>query len=80
MLDVSGCNSIIAFAFTLYNLTLRTLTAMKSSLINGTMLIQIAVLTCYFLDENISIQEGIGMVITALGAVLVQIKKRNNPK
>lgn len=64
-----------AFAFTLWNLTLRTLTAMESSIINGTMLIQIAVLAWYFLDENISFQEGIGMVIAAVGAVLVQIKK-----
>ena len=64
-----------AFAFTLWNLTLRTLTAMESSIINGTMLIQIAVLAWYFLDENISFKEGIGMIIAAVGAVLVQIKK-----
>jgi drug/metabolite transporter (DMT)-like permease len=64
-----------AFAFTLWNLTLRTLTAMESSIINGTMLIQIAVLAWYFLDENISYQEGVGMVIAGVGAVLVQIKK-----
>ena len=64
-----------AFAFTLWNLTLRTLTAMESSIINGTMLIQIAVLAWYFLDESISTKEGIGMTIAALGAVLVQIKK-----
>jgi len=69
-----------AFAFTLWNLTLRTLTAMESSIINGTMLIQIAVLAWYFLDENISFQEGIGMVIAAVGAVLVQIKKSNANK
>lgn len=64
-----------AFAFTLWNITLRSLTAMESSIINGTMLIQIAVLAWYFLDENISFQEGIGMLIAAIGAVLVQIKK-----
>jgi drug/metabolite transporter (DMT)-like permease len=69
-----------AFAFTLWNLTLRTLTAMESSIINGTMLIQIAVLAWYFLGENISFQEGIGMVIAAIGAVLVQIKKSNISK
>ena len=69
-----------AFAFTLWNFTLRTLTAMESSIINGTMLIQIAVLAWYFLDENISFQEGIGMVIAAVGAVLVQIKKSNTDK
>ena len=65
-----------AFAFTLWNLTLRSLTAMESSIINGTMLIQIAILAWYFLGENISFQEGIGMTIAAIGAVLVQIKRK----
>jgi len=51
---------------------------MESSIINGTMLIQIAVLAWFFLDENISFQEGIGMVIAAVGAVLVQIKNNRN--
>jgi len=69
-----------AFAFTLWNLTLRTLTAIESSIINGTMLIQIAVLAWYFLDETISFQEGVGMVIAAIGAILVQIKKNANKK
>lgn len=64
-----------AFAFTLWNLTLRTLTAMESSIINGTMLIQIAILAWYFLGETITFKEGIGMTIAAFGAVLVQIKK-----
>ncbi len=64
-----------AFAFTLWNVTLRSLTAMESSIINGTMLIQIAVLAWYFLDENISFQEGIGLAIAAVGALLVQIKR-----
>ena len=65
-----------AFAFTLWNLTLRTLTAMESSIINGTMLIQIAILAWYFLGETITFKEGIGLTIAAFGAVLVQIKKR----
>lgn len=66
-----------AFAFTLWNLTLRSLTAMESSIINGTMLIQIAILAWYFLGENISFQEGFGMIIAGVGAVLVQIKRKN---
>jgi len=69
-----------AYAFTLWNLTLRTLTAMESSIINGTMLIQIAILAWYFLDESISYKEGIGMAIAGIGAVLVQIKKSNDNK
>ncbi len=67
-----------AFAFTLWNLTLRSLSAMESSIINGTMLIQIAILAWIFLGETISIQEGIGMMIAAIGAVFVQIKRKIN--
>jgi len=66
-----------AFAFTLWNLTLRTLSAMESSIINGTMLIQIAFLAWLFLDEPITFKEGIGMLIAGLGALLVQLKKKN---
>jgi drug/metabolite transporter (DMT)-like permease len=63
-----------ALAFTLWNFTLRTLTAMESSIINGTMLIQIAVLTWIFLGEDISFKEIIGMLVASSGAVLVQLK------
>jgi len=65
-----------ALAFTIWNFTLRTLSAMESSIINGTMLIQIAVLAWIFLGEEISSKELTGMLIAALGAVLVQIRLR----
>lgn len=71
---LAGVNT--AFAFTLWNVTLRTLTAMESSIINGTMLVQIAVLAWIFLDERITVYEGIGMFIAAIGAVLVQFRMR----
>lgn len=64
-----------AFAFTLWNLTLRTLAAMESSIINGTMLFQIAILAWVFLDERLSWQQIIGMVIAAAGTLIVQLKK-----
>ena len=63
-----------ALAFVIWNYTLRTLTAMESSIINGTMLIQIAILSWIFLGEGISLQEIIGMAVAAVGAVLVQMK------
>jgi len=63
-----------AVAFVIWNYTLRTLTAMESSIINGTMLIQIAILASIFLGEGISLQEVIGMSIAAIGAALVQMK------
>ena len=65
-----------AFAFTLWNLTLQNLSAMESSIINGTMLIQIAVLAWIFLGETITVQEGTGMIIAAIGALLVQLKRQ----
>ena len=64
-----------ALAFVIWNFTLQTLTAMESSIINGTMLIQIAALSWIFLGEGISLQEIIGMTVAAIGAVLVQLKK-----
>ena len=62
-----------AFAFTIWNHTLRSLTAFESTLINNTMLIQIAVLAWVFLDEPISAREGVGLLLAAVGVVLVQL-------
>lgn len=66
-----------AFAFTLWNHTLRTISAIESSIINGTMLFQIAILAWIFIDEKITFSESIGMFIAVLGAVLVQLKSKN---
>jgi drug/metabolite transporter (DMT)-like permease len=65
-----------AFAFNLWNLTLRNLTAVESSIINGTMLIQIAILAWIFLGENLTFVKISGMIITSIGAFMVQIRKR----
>ncbi|MGB8252656.1 MAG: DMT family transporter [Anaerolineaceae bacterium] len=64
-----------AFAFTLWNLTLQTLTAMESSIINNTMLVQIAILAWVFLGESIDLKMGVGLVLVILGVVLVQLRK-----
>lgn len=61
-----------AAAFTLWNHTLRTLSAMESGVINNTMLIQIAVLAWVFLGERLNQQEVAGLVIAAVGTVMVQ--------
>ncbi len=65
-----------AVAFTLWNKTLRVLSAMESSIINSTMLIQIAILAWIFLGERLNWQEGIGMVLAAAGVMIVQIRKK----
>lgn len=64
-----------AFAFTLWNYTQRTLSAMESSMINSTMLIQIGVLAWVFLGEALTSQEIIGMVAAAIGILLVQLRR-----
>ena len=65
-----------AFAFTLWNQTLRTLSAMESTVINNTMLIQIAILAWLFLGEALSGQEILGMVVAGVGALLVQLRSK----
>lgn len=64
-----------AFAFTLMNKTLRTLTAMESSMINSTMLVWIPIFAVVFLGESITIQEIIGMVLTTIGVLIVQMRQ-----
>jgi drug/metabolite transporter (DMT)-like permease len=69
-----------ALAFTLWNFTLRTLTAMESSIINGAMLIEIAVLAWIFLGEVQSPLQILGLALAGGGALLVQIKKNGAAK
>jgi len=63
-----------AFAFTLWNHTLRTLTAMESSIINGTMLIWIPIFAILFLGESISVKEIIALVVVGVGTLIVQMR------
>ncbi len=65
-----------AFAFTLWNHTLRTLTATESSVIGGTMMIWIPILAVLFIGENITGKEIIGLVVTGTGTLIVQLRKR----
>lgn len=65
-----------AFAFTLWNRTLRTLSAMESSIINNTMLFQIALLAWVFLGERLTGRQALGMVLAALGTLAVQVRGR----
>jgi drug/metabolite transporter (DMT)-like permease len=65
-----------AFAFTLWNHTLRTLPAMESSIINSTMLVQIALLAWLFLGESLTPQKWLGMLLVAAGTLVVQLRTR----
>ncbi|MEC9488956.1 MAG: DMT family transporter [Halanaerobium sp.] len=63
-----------AFAFTLWNKTLQHLQAAESSIINGTMLIQIALLAWVFLGEALSWKQITAILIVSIGTTLVQLK------
>lgn len=65
-----------AFAFTLWNLSLQHLTAMESSIINNTMLIQIAVLSWIFLQQRLSWVEIVALLVAAVGIFLANIRKQ----
>lgn len=64
-----------ALAFTLWNKTLRTLSAMESSIINNTMFFQIAILAWMFLGETLSWGQITGIFIAIIGTLLVQVKR-----
>jgi drug/metabolite transporter (DMT)-like permease len=62
-----------ALAFTLWNRTLRTLSAMESSVLNNTMTFQIALLAWAFLGERLTWGKVLGMALAALGTLTVQV-------
>lgn len=61
-----------AVAFTLWNGALRHLSAVESSGINNTMLVQIAVLAWIFLGEGPGVAGLVGIVVVAAGVFLTQ--------
>lgn len=63
-----------ALAFTMWNYSLRRLSALESSAINNTMLIQIALLAWIFLREPLGGGEIAGIVLVSLGVLLVQTR------
>ncbi|MDX1613563.1 MAG: DMT family transporter [Candidatus Promineifilaceae bacterium] len=69
-----------ALAFTLWNRSLRALTALESSLINSTMMIQIPLLAWLFLGERPSGRELVGLLLAALGVFAVQGLARRRPR
>jgi drug/metabolite transporter (DMT)-like permease len=68
-----------ALAYTLWNRTLRALSAMESSMINNTMLFQIAVLAWLFLGEQLTLAEATGIVLAVVGTLVVQVRRQAVP-
>jgi len=65
-----------AFAFTLWNQTLRTLSAVESSIINSLMMPQIAIQAFVFLGETLNGKEILGLILVSLGVIVVQLQKK----
>ncbi len=63
-----------ALAFWLWNKSLQVLTAMESSIINNTMLIQISLLAWLFLGEKLTWVGVLGLGIASVGTILVNLK------
>jgi drug/metabolite transporter (DMT)-like permease len=66
-----------AVAFTLWNLSLRRLSAVESAGINNTMLIQIAALAWVFLDETPGTAQLVGILLVSTGVFLTQAIRTN---
>ncbi|HZU87456.1 MAG TPA: DMT family transporter, partial [Anaerolineaceae bacterium] len=64
-----------AFGFTLWNHTMRTLSALESSVIANTMMVQVPILAVIFLGETQSPQQVVALVVATLGAFLVQVRR-----
>lgn len=85
-LDLQGVAIIVwlavvntALAFTLWNASLRRLSAMESALINSTMAAQIAILAWVFLGEALTLLEIVGMGLAVSGVIVVQLRKPAPP-
>ncbi len=62
-----------AFAFTIWNHTMRRLTAIESSVLNTAMLVQIAILAWVFLGETLEARQIVGLGLALCGVLLVQV-------
>lgn len=63
-----------AFAFLLWNTSLQVLSAVESSIINNTMLVQIAILAWLFLGEQPTVWGLVGLALAVVGILLVNLK------
>jgi drug/metabolite transporter (DMT)-like permease len=82
VIDIKGWGIILwlaivntAFAFTLWNHTLRTLSAVESSVINSTMLIWIPLFAVAIMGETVTPKAIIGLVIVGIGSLIVQVRR-----
>jgi len=67
-----------AFAFYLWNKALKGLQATEASIINNTIIIQIALLAWIFLGEKLTLLDIFGISLAFAGALIVQLPNRQN--
>jgi len=67
-----------ALAFTWWNSSLQTLTAVESSILNSTMLPQIAILAWLFLDEPLTGRQILGIALVGMGTLIVQVWRNSS--
>lgn len=65
-----------ALAFVLWNHALQSLRVYEQSILQNTMLIQIAALAHVFLDETLIFRQIVGMLLVFIGVLIVQLKAR----
>jgi drug/metabolite transporter (DMT)-like permease len=63
-----------AFAFVLWNHTLRTLTAVQSNIITNVMIVEIAALAWVFLGERLELIDVVGLALVIVGTIIVQLR------
>jgi drug/metabolite transporter (DMT)-like permease len=64
-----------AVAFVLWNRSLRTLSAVESSVVNNTMLVQVALLGWVALGEPLSATDWAALLVVGVGALVVQVRR-----
>jgi drug/metabolite transporter (DMT)-like permease len=64
-----------AFAFTMWNRSLQTLTAVEASVINSTMLPQTAIVAALVVGEVLSATQIAGLALVVLGTFVVQLRR-----
>jgi drug/metabolite transporter (DMT)-like permease len=69
-----------AVAFTLWNQALKALQVYEQSILQNTMLIQIALLAFVFLQEPLDPQKVVGMVMVFMGVLIVQLRARRKKR
>ena len=69
-----------ALAFTLWNRSLQRLSAVESSMINSTMLVQIAVLAWVFLGEQLGWRDGVGLMLATVGILIAHSQRHRSER